>query len=199
MTIYSRVVAGSLLALACGALQSRAVELKVGRDVLERTLKQQLFGSASGRYYLKGSPQTPCSVYVEDPQLHFADGRIVVLLKTHAWLSTAVRGMCLGIALSPTAEVSVAPDGEGESIGFRDARVEHISDQRELNFVLTPFLSHKIPSGMKVNAADLLRNALAGSTATSGYKVTLDQLKIRSMQIENDALVVEADGSLSVK
>ncbi len=127
------------------------------------------------------------------------DGRIVVLLKTHAWLGTAVRGMCLGIALSPTAEVSVAPDGEGESIGFRDARVEHISDQRELNFVLTPFLSHKIPSGMKVNAADLLRNALAGSTATSGYKVTLDQLKIRSMQIENDALVVEADGSLSVK
>ena len=52
---------------------------------------------------------------------------------------------------------------------------------------------------MKVNAADLLRKALEGSTATSGYKVTLDRLKIHSVQIQGDALVVDADGDLSVK
>jgi glycine cleavage system regulatory protein len=52
---------------------------------------------------------------------------------------------------------------------------------------------------MKVNAADLLRQALAGSLATSDYKVTLDRLKIHSMQIEGDTLVVDVDGDLSVK
>lgn len=52
---------------------------------------------------------------------------------------------------------------------------------------------------MKVDAADLLRKALEGSTATSGYKVTLDRLKIHSVQIEGDTLVVDADGDLSVK
>ena len=52
---------------------------------------------------------------------------------------------------------------------------------------------------MKVDAEDLLRKALEGSTATSGYKVTLEKLKIHSIQIEGDDLVVDADGDISVK
>ena len=125
--------------------------------------------------------------------------RILVRLKTHARIGTTMRGACIGIALSPTSEVSVAPEGEGETLGFKDARVERISQQRELNFVLSPFLSHKIPSSMRVNAAELLRKALEGSTATSGYKVSLERLKIHSIQIQGDAVVVDVDGDLSVK
>jgi hypothetical protein len=52
---------------------------------------------------------------------------------------------------------------------------------------------------MKVNAADLLRKARADSTATSGYKVTLDRLKIHSIQIDGDQIIVDADGDISVK
>jgi glycine cleavage system regulatory protein len=52
---------------------------------------------------------------------------------------------------------------------------------------------------MKVDAADLLRKALEGSTATSGYKVMLDRLKVHSMQIQGDALVVDVDGDITVK
>jgi hypothetical protein len=52
---------------------------------------------------------------------------------------------------------------------------------------------------MKVNAAELLRKALAGSTASSGYKVNLGRLKIHSVQIAGDKLVVDADGDLSVE
>jgi glycine cleavage system regulatory protein len=52
---------------------------------------------------------------------------------------------------------------------------------------------------MKVNAADLLRKALEDSTSTSGYKVSLDRLKIHSVQIQGDAIVVDVDGDLSVK
>ena len=50
-----------------------------------------------------------------------------------------------------------------------------------------------------MNAAELLRNALAGSTASSGYKVSLDRLKIQSIQVQGDDLVIDADGDLSVK
>jgi hypothetical protein len=74
-----------------------------------------------------------------------------------------------------------------------------VSDRRELNFLLSPFLSHQVPSSMKVNAAELLRKALEGSTASSGYKVSLDKLKIHSVQIQGDDLVVDADGDISVK
>ena len=187
------------LAAAGDGLRARAVELRVSRQALERTLRQQLFAGPQGRYYLKGSAQSACFVYVEDPRLSFSEGRLVVRVKTHARIGTAVRGTCLGISLSPESEVSVAPDGEGETVGFRDARLERVSEQRELNFLLTPFLSHTVPTSMKVNAAELLRNALAGSTASSGYKVTLDRLKIHSIQIEGDDLVLDADGGLSVK
>jgi hypothetical protein len=52
---------------------------------------------------------------------------------------------------------------------------------------------------MKVDAAELMRKALEGSTVSSGYKVTLDKLKIHSIQIQGDDLVVDADGDISVK
>ena len=61
--------------------------------------------------------------------------------------------------------------------------MDKVSDHEELNFVLTPFLSRQVPTGLKVNAADLLRKALENSTATSGYKVSLERLKIHSVLI----------------
>ena len=198
-TSLGRIVAGfSLLAALC-LVPCHAVELKVSREALERTLKQQLFSGPNGRYYLKGNAQTPCSIYAEDARMSFVQDRIVVRLKTHARLGRHVGGSCLGITLALPAEVSVAPDGEGETIGFRDARMDKVSDHAELNFVLTPFLSHQIPSSMKLDAADLLRKALEGSTASTGYKVTLQRLKIHSMQIQGDDLVVDVDGDLSIK
>jgi hypothetical protein len=180
-------------------LPCAAVELKISRQALERTLTQQLFSAANGRYYLKGNPQSPCFVYAEEPKLTFANDRIAVQLKTHARIGKAVSGSCLGISLALPAEVSLEPFGEGESVGFRDARIDRVSNHDELNFVLTPFLAHQVPGGMKVNAADLLRKALEGSTATSGYKVSLERLKIHSVQIQGDNLIVDADGDLSVQ
>lgn len=199
MTLLQRLITLSIGAGLLAPGVCRAVELRVSRDALQRTLEQELFSGPGGRYYLKGSPQTACSVYAENPQLSFAGDRIVVKMKTHARLGTPLHGACLGIALAPMSEVSFAPQGEGETLGFRDARLEHVSEQRELNFVLSPFLSHTVPANMKVNAADLLRKALANSTASSGYKVSLSRLKIHSVQIDGDDIVIDADGSLSVK
>ena len=179
--------------------QARAGELKVSRDALQRTLRQQLFTGPNGRYYLKGDAHSGCYTYAQDPQLSFEQDRIVVRMKTSARMGRRVAGSCIGLSLTEPAEVSFTPEAEGETIGFRDARIDRISNQRELNFLLMPFLRHQIPASMRVNAADLLRKALAGSTATSGYKVSLDRLKIHSIVIDGDALVVDADGDLSVK
>lgn len=203
MSSFVRLPNSGLLLLVCaflgGLVPAHAIEMKVSRDAIERTLKQQLFGGPDGRYYLKGNAQSACFTYVEDPKLTFAQDRIIVHVKTHARLGKAVGGTCLGLPLTVPAEVSLAPDAEGEIIGFRDARLDRVSDQKQLNFLLNPFLGHQVPSSMKVNAADLLRKALEGSTANSGYKVTLDRLKIHSIQIDGENLVVDVDGDLSVK
>ncbi len=190
---------GGLLLVALGAAQCNAVQLRVSRDVLQRTLKRQLFSGPDGRYYIKGNAQTPCSAYAEDAQLSFFQDRVIVLIKVHAKLGKSIGSSCLGIPISASPAVSLAPVGENEVIGFRDARLDKVVDQKELNYVLTPFLSRKLPSSMEVNAADLLRKALIGSTATSGYKVALEKLAIHSMQIQGDDLVVNFDGDLSVR
>src|SRR5208282_1465959 len=91
-----RFIALVLLAgVAGGSL--RAVELKVSRDALERTLRQQLFGGPNGRYYLKGNARSACYVYGDDPHMSFVAGRILVRMKAHAKLGKAVAGACLGI------------------------------------------------------------------------------------------------------
>ncbi len=195
----SWTLALGLATLVLSLTPCQAVELRVGRDAMQRTLRQQLFSGPGGRYFLKGNAQSACWVYADDAQLSFVQDRIVVKIKTHARLGQSVHGTCLGISLAPTSEVSLEPYGEGETIGFRDAQVIKVTDRRELNFLLAPFLSHQVPSSMKVNAAELLRKALEGSTASSGYKVSLDKLKIHSIQIQGDDLVVDADGDLSVK
>lgn len=189
----------AFLSLIFSGMPSHAVELKVSRDAIQRTLKQQLFSGTGGRYYLKGNAQTPCYVYADDAQIHFAQDRVVVVIQSHAKLGKSFGSNCLGISLNSSPEVSLAPVGEGESIGFRDARLDKVLDQKELNFLLAPFLSKQLPSSMKINAAELLRKALEGSTASSGYKVTLGKLVIHSMHIEGDEIVLDADGEIEVK
>jgi hypothetical protein len=187
------------LVLLCGAEGSKAVELTVSRQALERTMKEQLFSGPDGRYYLKGNAQSGCFISTEDPHMTFEEGRIVVRVKTRARLGKVVGGSCLGVTVTLPAEVSLAPDAEGETIGFKDARLDRVSDRKEINFVLSPFLRGQVPRSLTVNAADLLRKALAGSTATSGYKVTLGRLKIQSIEVVGDKLVVDADGDISVE
>ncbi len=198
MTPLSRTLITAALLLSA-LVPCRAGQLTVSRDALERTLKQQLFSGPNGLYYLKGGPQVPCSITAEDPRLAFEQDRIVVRMKTRAHLGRAVGGACIGMALNLPSEVSFQPDAEGETIGFRDARLDRVSEQHEINFVLSPFLRHQVPTSMKVNAADLLRKALADSTATSGYKITLDHLKIHSVIVQGDALVVDVDGDMSIR
>jgi hypothetical protein len=124
MTTFQTATAAGALALVAALGQARAVEMKVSRQALERTLQQQLFGGPDGRYYVKGNAQSACFTYAENPQLTFVQDRIVVKVKTHSRLGTPLKGACLGLSISVPAEVSLAPNAEGETIGFRDARLD---------------------------------------------------------------------------
>jgi hypothetical protein len=185
-------------ALLTAAVPARAVELHITAKALEHTLIQQLFTGDQGRYYMRGNAKSACYVYAENPKVSFKDDHVVIHVKTHARIGTGVDGKCIGVSLSPEADVSVIPEAESESIGFRDARIEKLSGNRELDFLLTPFLQRKLPSAMKINAADLLRQLLTKSTESTGYALTLNSLKIHSMIVDQNALVVDMDGNIGV-
>jgi hypothetical protein len=182
-----------------GTGMARALDVTVSAKALERTLRAQLFNGPDGRYYMRGDATSACYVYAEDPHITFKDDRIVVHVHTKAKLGTALHGNCLGVSLTTDADVSVVPEAQGESLGFRDARIEKLSDSKELNFLLEPFLSRKLPSQMKVNAADLMGKLLSQSVAATGYKLTLNSLKLHSMMVDHDALVVDVDAAMSIE
>jgi hypothetical protein len=187
------------LALIFSASQAAsAIEVKVSAQALERTLRAQLFNGPQGRYYIRGDVNSPCYVYAESPHVTFVQDRIVVHVHAKSKLGTSVHGACLGVSLTTDTDVSLIPEAEEESIGFRDARIEKLSESRELNFILAPFLSHKVPAQMKVNAAVLMRQLLSRSTETTGYSLSLDSLKLHSLLVEGESLVMDADANLKV-
>jgi hypothetical protein len=193
-----RGVVLSVLVLLGSTQMARATQVKVSALALERTLRRQLFNGPDGRYYMRGDATAACFVYAEDPHVSFKDDRVVVHVHTRAKLGTALHGNCLGVSLTTDADVSFVPNAEGESVGFRDARVERLSESKELNFLLVPFLSRKLPSQMKVNAADLMGKLLSQSVATTGYSLTLASLKLNSMLVDRNTLTVDVDAALTI-
>ena len=175
-----------------------AIEVRISAQALERTLRTQLFNGPQGRYYIRGSANSACFVYAESPHVTFVQDRIVVRVHAKAKLGTTLHGTCIGVSLSTDTDVSLIPDAEEESIGFRDARIERLSSSKELNFLLVPFMSHQLPAQMKVNAAVLMRQLLSRSTETTGYALSLDSLKLHSLLVEGDSLVMDADANLKV-
>jgi hypothetical protein len=184
--------------LFSAARSASAIEARVSAQALERTLQTQLFNGPQGRYYLRGDATSACYVYAESPRVTFMQNRIVVHVHTKSKLGTTVHGTCVGVSLNTDADVSLIPEAEQESVGFRDARIERLSSSKELNFLLVPFLSHKLPAQMKVNAAVLMRQLLSRSTETTGYALSLSALKLHSLLVDGDSLVMDADATLKV-
>ncbi|ADW67316.1 hypothetical protein [Granulicella tundricola] len=194
------------------ALSARAVEVRISAQALERTLNHQLFKTPGppglpNRYYLRGKPTGGCSVFADNPQISFINNapddpssvpRMVVKIHTHANFGASIRGHCIGVWINIESEVSFIPEAEDESVGFHDARIEHLSGSKELDALLLPFLSKKMPSEMKVNAANLLRTLLVRSPDSTGYVLTLDALNLHSMKIESQTLVVDLDATIKV-
>jgi hypothetical protein len=184
-------------------LPARAVELRVSAQALERTLNHQLFKTPGppglpNRYFLRGKPTGGCSVFSDKPEVSFTDDRMIVKVHTHANFGASIHGHCIGVWLNIESEVSMIPEAEGEVIGFRDAKIDKLSGSKELDALLMPFLSKKMPEEMKVNAADLMRTLLVRSPDSTGYTLTLNTLNLRSMAVDGQSLVVDLDASVRV-
>jgi hypothetical protein len=198
MRRLSLILLLSVAFLLSTARTASAIEVRVSAQALERTLRAQLFNGPQGRYYIRGDATSACYVYAESPHVTFVQERVVVHVHAKAKLGTSVRGVCIGLSITTDTDVSLIPEAQEESVGFRDARIEKLSESRELNFLLAPFMSGKLPAQMKVNAAVLMRQLLSRSTETTGYALSLSSLKLHSLLVEGDSLVMDADATLRV-
>ena len=205
MRLVRRVL---LPVLVLAAPLAHALTLRVSAPALERTLRHQVFTTPGSdgkptRHYLRGDPTRPCSAYVDEPHVTFRhldaqEDRIFVSVRTHAKFGKAIKGICLGIPISIESEVSFIPVAEGESIGFRSARIEHAANNQDLNVLLEPFLASRLPAEMKVNAASVMRTLLVRAPDSTGYTLTLQTLQLHSIQIDGQSLVLELDADIAV-
>jgi hypothetical protein len=193
-----RSVLLSFCLLFCSVPAAQAGEFKVSSGALERTLRARLFNTPDQRYYLRGDAHSACNLYAEDPHLSFLGDRIMVRVHTAGKLGTQMGGRCIGFPVSMNTIISLAPTSEGETIGVTDARLDRISDSGEVNFILSPFLTHKLPSSIKINAATMLREILTKSTETSGYPLTLERLDLRQVRVAEKFLVVSYDSDMRI-
>jgi hypothetical protein len=176
----------------------KAGDFKVSSGALERTLRARLFNTPDQRYYLRGDARSACNLYAEDPHLSFSGDRILVRVHTAGRVGKQIAGRCVGFPVSMNTVISLAPTAEGETIGVTDARMDRLSDSAEVNFILTPFLSHKLPSNIKINAATVLREILTKSTETSGYPLTLEKLDLRQVHVNDKFLIVTYDSDMRI-
>ncbi len=188
-------VVGSLLLLSTLA---QAGQFKVSSSALERTLKARLFSTPDGRYYLRGDAHSACRLYVESPQLSLSGDRVLVRVHTAGYYGKQIARRCTGLPVSMNTTISLAPVVQGEVIGVTDARIDRLSESSEVNFLLSPFLNHKLPSNIQINAATMLRETLTRSTEASGYPVTLDRLELHTVHGTDHYLIIEYDTDMRV-
>jgi hypothetical protein len=196
MSIRSVVLCCCLF--VCCAPVCHAGEFKVSSGALERTLKARLFSTPDQRFYVRGDAHSACNLFVEDPHLFFSGDRILVRVHTSGKYGTQLGGRCIGVPVSMNTVISLAPTAEGETIGVTDARMDRLSESAELNFILSPFLSRKLPANIKLNAATMLREILTKSTETSGFPLTLERLDIRQVHVTDKLLVVDYDSDMRI-
>ena len=183
----------------CCAPVCEAGQFKVSSGALERTLKARLFSTADQRYYLRGDAHSACNLYTENPHLSFFGRPHPGRVHTGGKYGREIAGHCIGFPVSMNTVISLAPNADGETIGVTDARLDRLSDSSELNFILSPFLSHKVPSSIKINAAVMLREILTKSTETSGFPLTLERLDIRQVHATEKFLIVDYDSDMRVE
>ena len=185
-------------------LPARAITLRVTAPALQRTLQNQVFKTPPpkpdlpNRRYLRGNGTSGCSIFVDTPEVTFADDRVIVRVHTHANFGASIKGHCIGVWINIESAVSFIPEAEGESIGFRDAHIDKATDSKELNALLEPFLAKHMPQEMKINAADLMRTMLIHAPGQTGYTLTLNELTFHSMQVQDQTLLVDLDADIKV-
>jgi hypothetical protein len=103
--------------LLAAEARAGAVELRVSRDALERTLKADLFNGPAGRHHLRGNPQSACYVYGDEPHLEYAAGRIPVRMRTHARLGKAWAGRAWESRSIPSRRFPLRPWAKGKRSG----------------------------------------------------------------------------------
>jgi hypothetical protein len=102
---------------------TRAAEVHISFNALERTLSSQIF-TDEGRRYVKGSRDDKCNyAWLEKPQIRGMDGRLKIQARFTGRSSIDIFGRCIGMGDSFPLTITSTPFYESGYVGLKDVKV----------------------------------------------------------------------------
>ena len=193
------------LILALASLAAlKGAELEIHYTAIQKILAQEVF-TQDGRRYVKGGPAAKCSfAYLEHPELHGDNGRLV--LKAHFTGRSAldVLGRCIGLGDSFDVYITASPYYHNQSIGLKDVKVESRTPHGEPRtgyYIrrVCAALGDSLRKQFDYPVAGQAKKLLEQTAPQAVYRQELLDFKVPQIQVGPDALVVTIDFRLAVK
>jgi hypothetical protein len=188
-----------ILLLTVAAVSSKATEIQLSYNVLERLIAQQVF-TDDGRKYVKGSKADKCTfAYLENPRISGASGRVVIKAKFTGRSAIDMFGRCVGLGDAFNLTVIGLPFYEKGRIAFKDISVETDRDGfyiRRVRQALVQSLSKQFDYQIQNDAKRLLEQQ---SEQNPLFKRQMMKFDVTQIQAADKALILTVDFILAVQ
>jgi len=190
-----------LLIFLCRA---SAAELEIHYSAIQKILAQEVF-TQDGRRYVQGNATAKCSfAYLEHPELHGDNGRLVLKARFTGRSALDVFGRCIGLGDSFDVYITAAPYYHHQSIGLKDVRVEGRAPHGEPRtgyYVrrVCAALGDSLRKQFDYRVADQAKHLLEQTAPQAAYRQELLDFTVPEIRVMPDALVVTVDFKLAVK
>lgn len=187
-----------LLLLVLAPLRASGVEVQIQYSVLQKAIAQQAF-PASGRMYVKGSPENKCSyAYLENPVVSGMEGKIEIRAHFSGKNATNVLGYCLGLGDTFDIRILAAPQFQNGMIRLESVEVETAKDgfyTRRVREGIQENLAKKFEYNVTEDAKRILERKLPGEN----FQQQLKNFKVASIRVTAEALILQLEFTLIVK
>ena len=183
---------------------ARAAELQIYYTAIQKILAQEVF-TTDGRRYVRGNPAAKCSfAYLEHPELHGDNGRLILKARFTGRSALDVLGRCIGLGDSFDVYITAVPYYHNQSIGLRDVRVEGRAARGEPR---TGYYVRRVCAAQgdslreqfDYRVGDQAKRLLEQTAPQAAYRQELLDFFVPQIRVMPDALIVTVDLRLAVK
>ena len=175
------------------------IEIEIRFPLLEKQLSQQLF-TQDGKHYVRGHPTSRCNyAFLASPRFGSRDGKLAITARFSGSSSLDVFGRCVGFADTFDFEILSALMIKNGSLVLADPQVKVLSRESFYTRQVQRALRVSIRDAVTYPIREELRKLLSAGAAPGPYKVSIQSLEVRRVEVLPNSLLVTVDTRLLVE
>lgn len=188
-----------LLLIALWSVCASGIEIEIRFPLLEKQLSQQLF-SQDGKHYVRGHPASRCNyAFLTSPYFRSRDGKLLITARFSGSSSLDVFGRCVGFADSFDFEVLSVLTIRNGTLVLKDPQVQVLSRQTFYSRQVQRALRASIRDAVEYPIREELRKILLAGAAPGPYRISIQSLEVRAVQVLPESLLVSVDTRLLIE